>query len=173
VRDAACYVAWSFARAYDPAVLKPHVPALANGLLTVALFDREVKCRKAAAASFQEHVGRQGTFPHGIDIVTTADYFTVAVRHNAYLNISVFVAGFPEYTESLIRHLVERKVIHQKCTYTVLTVVLRYIFVCIFGNSIRFITNRRVKIDYVHLLVTSIGRSVRLWSSEKRVVGCR
>lgn len=110
VRDAACYVAWSFARAYDPQVLQPHVQSLASGLLIVTLFDREVKCRKAAAAAFQENVGRQGTFPHGIEIVTAADYFTVAVRHNAYLNISVFVAGFPEYTEPLISHLVERKV---------------------------------------------------------------
>lgn len=110
VRDAACYVAWSFARAYDPEVLKPYVQTLASGLLVVALYDREVKCRKAAAAAFQEHVGRQGTFPHGIEIVTAADYFTVAVRHNSYLNISVYVAGFPEYTKPLITHLVERKV---------------------------------------------------------------
>ena len=27
----------------------------------------------------QENVGRQGSFPHGIDIVTLADYFTVRV----------------------------------------------------------------------------------------------
>ena len=38
-------------------------------------------------AAFQENVGRQGAFPHGIDIVTTADYFAVGNRTNTYLNI--------------------------------------------------------------------------------------
>ena len=32
--------------------------------------------RRAASAAFQENVGRQGSFPHGIDIVTRADYFS-------------------------------------------------------------------------------------------------
>jgi hypothetical protein len=49
VRDAACYVCWSFARAYEPQQLKPHVTQLASGLLVTALFDREVNCRRAAA----------------------------------------------------------------------------------------------------------------------------
>ena len=38
-------------------------------------------------AAFQENVGRQGTFPHGIDIITTADYFAVGNRSNTYLTI--------------------------------------------------------------------------------------
>ena len=52
VRDAACYVAWAFARAYDPEVLKPHVLDLARTLLTVCLYDKERHCRCAAAAAF-------------------------------------------------------------------------------------------------------------------------
>ena len=63
-------------------------------------------------AAFQENVGRQGTFPHGIDILTTADYFAVGSRSNTYLNLSVFVAKFPEYTRSLIEHLVQLKLGH-------------------------------------------------------------
>ena len=30
VRDAACYVCWAFARAYDPEELKPHVRRIAK-----------------------------------------------------------------------------------------------------------------------------------------------
>ncbi|CAH2292057.1 tubulin-specific chaperone D [Pelobates cultripes] len=112
VRDAACYVCWAFARAYDPLEMTPFVNQIASALLVAAVFDRDVNCRRAASAAFQENVGRQGTFPHGIDIVTTADYFSVGSRANCYLNISVYVAGFPEYSKSMIDHLVEMKINH-------------------------------------------------------------
>ena len=52
VRDAACYVVWSFARAYSPEIMKPHVHTLSNKLLIVSLFDREINCRRAASATF-------------------------------------------------------------------------------------------------------------------------
>lgn len=69
-------------------------------------------CRRAASAAFQENVGRQGTFPHGIEIVTAADYFAVGMRNNAYLEVSIFIAQFQEYRELLITHLLERKIVH-------------------------------------------------------------
>jgi hypothetical protein len=52
VRDAACYVTWAFARAYEPDLLKPYVLNLARTLLTVCLYDKEIHCRRAAAAAF-------------------------------------------------------------------------------------------------------------------------
>ncbi|KAM7371735.1 hypothetical protein PAMP_008946 [Pampus punctatissimus] len=112
VRDAACYVCWSFARAYEPKELKPFVTQIANALLITAVFDRNVNCRRAASAAFQENVGRQGTFPHGIDILTAADYFAVGNLSNCYLNISVYIASFPEYTKAMIDHLISMKINH-------------------------------------------------------------
>jgi hypothetical protein len=87
VRDAACYLCWALARSYDPSLLQPFVHQLAKALVITTVFDREVNCRRAAASAFQEHVGRQGTFPHGIDILTTCDYFAVGLRKNAYLQL--------------------------------------------------------------------------------------
>lgn len=112
VRDAACYVAWSFARAYDPHVIRPYVQEIAGALLVVTVFDREVNCRRAASAAFQENVGRQGEFPHGIEILTTADYFAVGLRSHAYIHLSSYIAQFSEYTNILIEHLVKLKVNH-------------------------------------------------------------
>ncbi|KAG7242810.1 hypothetical protein INR49_018065 [Caranx melampygus] len=112
VRDAACYVCWSFARAYEPKELKPYVTQIASALLITAVFDRNVNCRRAASAAFQENVGRQGTFPHGIEILTAADYYAVGNLNNCYLNISVYIASFPEYTSAMIDHLIAMKINH-------------------------------------------------------------
>ncbi|XP_067672679.1 tubulin-specific chaperone D-like [Haliotis asinina] len=112
VRDAACYVNWAFARAYDPQEISPYVNKIANGLLVASVFDREVNVRRAASAAFQENVGRQGTFPHGIDILTAADYYAVGMRNYCYLELSVYIAQFKEYSKSLIDHLAEVKSAH-------------------------------------------------------------
>lgn len=112
IRDAACYICWSFPRAYDPHVFERYVKEIAAMLLVVTCFDREINCRRAASAAFQENVGRQGNFPHGIDILTIADYFEVGVRSHTYLKISVQIAQYQEYTKPLIDHLVAKKVTH-------------------------------------------------------------
>eukprot|EP00397_Hematodinium_sp_SG-2012_P004787 GEMP01004801.1.p1 GENE.GEMP01004801.1~~GEMP01004801.1.p1 ORF type:complete len:1173 (+),score=284.24 GEMP01004801.1:133-3651(+) len=109
VRDAACYASWAFARAYGPSDLLPYVEGMATSLLCVALFDREVNCRRAAAAACQEHVGRQGTFPNGIDVVTVTDYWTVSNRTNAYRVAAPKVADLRlEYRQCFINHLVDK-----------------------------------------------------------------
>lgn len=112
IRDSACYMCWAFARAYNPEDVLPFVHDISAGLLTVASFDREINCRRAASAAFQESVGRLGNFPFGIEISTTTDFYSVGLRHNSYLNISDFIAQFEEYRKPLIDHLVERKVNH-------------------------------------------------------------
>lgn len=105
-------MAWTFARAYSPEVLQPYVPELSAHLLTAALFDKEVSCRRAAAAAFQENVGRQGNFPHGIAIITEADYFSLAVRLNAYCNVAIFVGHHEEYLRPFVEHLAFTKLKH-------------------------------------------------------------
>lgn len=109
VRDAACYVCWTLSRSYDPSHLAPFVNAVACALVCITLFDREVMCRRAAAAAFQECVGRLGTFPHGIEIITVANYYSLALVQNCYLSLSLQVAKFIEYTQPLILHLVEKR----------------------------------------------------------------
>jgi hypothetical protein len=60
VRDAACYLCWSLCRTYAAAWLQRPVFAerLLPVMVAVAVFDREIQCRRAAAAAFQEWVGR-------------------------------------------------------------------------------------------------------------------
>lgn len=114
VRDAACYTCWAFARAYDPCVLEPFIPTLSRGIIIASIFDREINCRRAASAAFQECVGRQGAdkFKHGISILTAADYFTLGNRNDAYTSVAHYVAGFEEYRQPIIRHLYEDKLFH-------------------------------------------------------------
>ncbi|OVA02998.1 Tubulin-specific chaperone D [Macleaya cordata] len=112
VRDAAAYVCWAFGRAYYHSDMKNILEQLAPHLLTVACYDREVNCRRAAAAAFQENVGRQGSFPHGIDIVNTADYFSLSSRVNSYLHVAVSIAQYKEYLHPCIEELLYNKVCH-------------------------------------------------------------
>lgn len=55
VRDAACFICWSFARAYDSKLMRELLvdSGLASDLVCLALFDREVNIRRAASAAFQ------------------------------------------------------------------------------------------------------------------------
>ena len=114
VRDAACYVCWAFARAYAPSILQPYVQDLSKAIVIASLFDREINCRRAASASFQECVGRQGAdnFKHGIAILTAADYFTIGNRVEAFTTVAKKIAVFKEYRYSLINHLYEEKLFH-------------------------------------------------------------
>jgi len=115
VRDAACYVCWAFARAYSPAVMKPYIGSLADSMLITCVYDREINCRRAASAAFQENVGRQGNenFPNGIDIITIADYFSLGNRSHAFTHVAPLVAAMTDGNhEVLMFHLLDVKAGH-------------------------------------------------------------
>ncbi|PON37698.1 Coatomer beta subunit [Trema orientale] len=112
VRDAAAYVCWAFGRAYYHSDMRNILDQLAPHLLTVACYDREVNCRRAAAAAFQENVGRQGNYPHGIDIVNTADYFSLSSRVYSYTHVAVFIAQFEGYLYPFAEELIYNKICH-------------------------------------------------------------
>ncbi|KAJ1897006.1 hypothetical protein LPJ81_004619 [Coemansia sp. IMI 209127] len=95
VRDAACYVMWSFARINNPlskAVFAELSTHMATALVSVATFDREPNVRRAASAAYQEHVGRHSLFPHGIAVLQLADFFSVGTMRNAFIVASQGIA---------------------------------------------------------------------------------
>ncbi|KAL5571563.1 hypothetical protein UlMin_021160 [Ulmus minor] len=112
VRDAAAYVCWAFGRAYYHSDMRSILDQLAPHLLTVACYDREVNCRRAAAAAFQENVGRQGNYPHGIDIVNTADYFSLSSRLYSYNQVAIFIAQYEGYLYPFVDELIYNKICH-------------------------------------------------------------
>lgn len=114
VREAACYVCWAMARAYEDHVIAPHVNELNVNLLCVILFDRELQCRRAASGTFQELIGRQGTFSEEkISILTALDYHNVGQRQLCYLDLATKVASFGrEYSVPFVMHLLEMKLAH-------------------------------------------------------------
>ena len=116
VRDSSCYVSWALARAFDPGELSVSFRKIAVCLLTVAVFDREVNCRRAASAAFQENVGRQGAecLPDAIRILTTVDYHAVGSRAACYHSYAVTLArlNLEMFGKPLVRHLITNKVGH-------------------------------------------------------------
>lgn len=109
-----CNRYWAFARAYSPEMLKPFALQLSGSVVVAFLFDREVNCRRAASAAFQEFVGRQGAhnFKHGISILTSADYFSLGNRIDAYTKISLHIAQYDEYRRAMMDNLYDIKLHH-------------------------------------------------------------
>ncbi|XP_055338499.1 tubulin-specific chaperone D-like [Paramacrobiotus metropolitanus] len=112
VRDAACYVCWAFARAYEPKDLEEFVMDVAKHLVLTALFDRSVNCRRAASSAFQEHVGRQGNFPRGLDIIPILDFESLGRRSNTYMKLSPIIAKYQEYTSVILDFLLSHPLAH-------------------------------------------------------------
>ncbi|KAJ2783896.1 hypothetical protein H4R18_001452 [Coemansia javaensis] len=115
VRDAACYVMWSLARIPNLASRRVFAEScldMATALVSVAVFDRESSVRRAASAAFQEHVGRQSGFPHGISVLQLADFFSVGIMRNAFVVAGRRIAEFDEYRRPLLRRLCSVTIYH-------------------------------------------------------------
>ncbi|KRY22802.1 Tubulin-specific chaperone D [Trichinella patagoniensis] len=108
VRDSACYLCWTFGRSLTRKAMLPHAYHLAPHLIVVALFDREVTCRRAASAAFQENVGRHQLFPYGIEVLTAADYYSVSNLKRCYGEIALKVAEYGEYLRPIMECLIEK-----------------------------------------------------------------
>jgi hypothetical protein len=78
--------------------MAPFIRTLTTALLTTTLFDREINCRRAASAAYQETVGRQGAqnVPNGIEIITVADFVSVGNRVACFTTLAPVVAGLEE-----------------------------------------------------------------------------
>ncbi|KAI9324905.1 armadillo-type protein [Zopfochytrium polystomum] len=117
VRDSACYVFWSFARVYDPALLLPHIVDVSISLVLAATLDREINVRRAASAALQECVGRLGggagdPIPHGLELITIADYGSVGNRSVAVLEAAVDIARFDVYRAPIVDRVAHGLVVH-------------------------------------------------------------
>ncbi|CAD5206638.1 unnamed protein product [Bursaphelenchus okinawaensis] len=121
VRDSACYICWSLARAYSKEMFLSQIPDFSNLLVCTALFDRDVNVRRAASATFQEHVGRHGGFSNGIQILVIIDFSDVALIGRCYKESCVKVAQYREYLRPMLDFLVFNKVPNWNTTIRELT----------------------------------------------------
>ena len=115
VRDAACYLTWCFARIYAPELMGPYLGATEAALLLTALFDRELNCRRAAAAAFQEVVGRLIDHSHRdkhscIDAVQRINFYTVGNRRHTFCDTAPSLcSSYPRYYRPFLGHLLSRQ----------------------------------------------------------------
>ena len=124
-----------------------------------------------------ENVGRQGTLPNGIEIVTEADYFAVGNRTKAYLEIAVFIAQFPQYTFALAQHLADVKLAHWDRAVRELaaTALNRITFRCpeevarLLKEKV-FIRGKSIDLNTRHGNILAIGECVRALCDAKRYV---
>ena len=103
VRDAGAYVAWALARCRPRAAAAAALAPIGPTLIAAACSDRDVNCRRAAAAAFQEGVGRTGAFPSGLAATASTDFYALATRRGAYTGAAVAVAALnAEYARALV-----------------------------------------------------------------------
>lgn len=155
VRDAACYACWAFARAYSPDILSKYIRPLTEGMLRTALFDRELNCRRAASAAFQEFVGRMGgqNVELGIEILTRADYFALGKKEDAFRKVAVDIAGMAGpgcgYRRVIVNTLkekvfhwdVEIRILASKALGDICSLEVHYMHKVLLGNLVKLCTD--------------------------------
>ena len=99
-------VCWSFARAYSPSVMKPYVTSLSSAMLITALFDREVNCRRAASAAFQEHVGRQGTYVHRIILLSCTIIYCMLNYNVLYCTVLYCTVSYYTVSDCVVQYYI-------------------------------------------------------------------
>ena len=107
IRDSGCALAWFLSRSGCAEVLK-----CVNPLINLALFDRDINLRRAAAAALQELIGRRGTreFSSGLEILNIIDFWSISSIEDCYTSLSLeVVKAYPLASESMISHLVNEK----------------------------------------------------------------
>lgn len=109
VRDAACYICWAWIR-YSGGLIKNNpdlIGKLSCGLLAMSIFDREISCRRAASAAFQEFVGRSQCVPYGIQIIGEVHFYSINNKERCFGELASVCLNYDHYHEALINHLLQ------------------------------------------------------------------
>ncbi|KEI42501.1 uncharacterized protein L969DRAFT_91941 [Mixia osmundae IAM 14324] len=113
VRDAAAYLLWSLARCPDAIkAIEVQSYAIARNLVCATLFDREVHCRRAASAAFQELVGHSNAIPSGLEALALTDFSTISQRRAAFIEAAPAVASLASYHAAIVEILLSRRLSH-------------------------------------------------------------
>lgn len=113
VRDAAAYICWAMARAYDARQIGTFVDRLAPALICVVCFDRALNCRRAASAVIQELAGRTQRFPHWLDVIGRTEFAELSLLEHTFLEMGVhFATTYEVFRSAIIQHLVTDKTTH-------------------------------------------------------------
>ncbi|EPY50656.1 tubulin specific chaperone cofactor D [Schizosaccharomyces cryophilus OY26] len=105
IRDASCYFIWSLYRSYSRKDIEPVQLNLILSLLQTLLFDREVNIRRAATAALFEMVGRHGSVPDGLNLISFLNYSSVSDLSNCYGDYALKVAKNPHFRTCIYQKL--------------------------------------------------------------------
>lgn len=106
IRDAACFVVWAMVRNYQHGA--PDI--LPGALVCASLLDREVSCRRAAAAALQELVGRWHV-PCGVELLDKINFFnTHHLRQTMGETAREIAATCAVYRAAMVEYLINRSI---------------------------------------------------------------
>ncbi|KAK8805523.1 hypothetical protein WA158_002179 [Blastocystis sp. Blastoise] len=107
IKDVSCYITWCIAHVYNPSDIYLSIDQLYPRLSVLMVLDKEVNCRRAAQASFQECVGRMGGLyiPHGIDIIGICDYLSIANIKYCYTILLTTIMHYKEYQKPMLDYI--------------------------------------------------------------------